>query len=360
MLTGALPYDAETPIGLALKHVNETPRPPKEINSNVPEGLSIVTKKLFATHPEDRYVSASELIQDLQRVHAGLPPLATLPTDMHETTVLSRPPCGAPALPPSLHRKSRRKVAGLAAAALASVGLLSGGALALSGDLPVLEQIKKATELGEENSEVENLAINPVAEDPVEEEPAAKDPETGGQTQESPATGGEVTASSTPPATQSYAQSTPAAPPMQTLPAPVPVAATEPVALSPPALEAPQAPLTSSPAPEPPKKEPQQVLAKAQEAPKQAAPRTPPDTSSPARERRSDEDKDFGAGDKEPGLVNFGPKGPVNFGPVVLSRATSLKSRRKTSWLCNRTRKSPSSSQIPSPRISAPQYIARG
>ncbi len=298
MLTGALPYDAETPIGIALKHVNETPRPPRETNPNVPEGLNVVTAKLLAKHPEDRYANTDELIQDLQRVRAGLPPLATLPADVQETTILSRPPRRAAASLPSVRSKSRRKVAGLTVTALASVSLLGGVALAISNDLPILEQARKVTGLGEENREVENLAMSPaeeetVEEEPaeeetVEEEPAEEEPEAGGQTRESSKAEDEATASSPPPAVRSKAQSTPAAPPMEKIPTPVPVAATEQVTVASPAREATQAPATSSPAPKPSEKKPQPVPAKAQKAPKQAT----PDTPRPAHQEENDEDKE--------------------------------------------------------------------
>ncbi|MDQ5809944.1 MAG: protein kinase, partial [Actinomycetota bacterium] len=38
MLTGELPFDAETPLGIAMKHVSGHLRPPKEVNPQVPEG----------------------------------------------------------------------------------------------------------------------------------------------------------------------------------------------------------------------------------------------------------------------------------------------------------------------------------
>jgi len=307
MLTGVLPYEAETPIGIALKHVNERPRPPRETNPNVPEGLNVVTAKLLAKHPEDRYADAGELIQDLQRVCAGLPPLATLPTDVQETTVWSRPPRSATP-PPSIHGRSRRKVAGPVAVALASVGLLGGVALAVSNELSILEQASKVTGLGEENSEAESLAMTPAEaetteEEYTEEESAEEEPETGDQTQESPEAEDEATASSPSPAVQIEAQSAPAAPPIETVPAPVPVAATEPVAS--PAPEATQAPATSSPAPKPSEKKPQPVPA-----------------SSPGDEEP--DPVDFGS----EGPVNFGPKGPVDFGPEGPVKSKSKRSKK--------------------------------
>jgi serine/threonine-protein kinase len=75
MLTGVLPYYAESPVAVAMKHVNESPRSPREANPNLPEALDAITLKLSAKDPEDRYASANELVKDLERVRAGLPPL---------------------------------------------------------------------------------------------------------------------------------------------------------------------------------------------------------------------------------------------------------------------------------------------
>jgi beta-lactam-binding protein with PASTA domain/tRNA A-37 threonylcarbamoyl transferase component Bud32 len=74
MLTGELPFDAETPIGIALKHVNGHLRPPKEINPEIPDGLNAICVRLMAKDPAERYGSAGELIEDLRRVKSGLEP----------------------------------------------------------------------------------------------------------------------------------------------------------------------------------------------------------------------------------------------------------------------------------------------
>ena len=74
MLTGELPYEGDTPVTIAVKHVVEPLRAPGEVNSEVPEGISALTQKLLAKDPGDRYRSATELVEDLQRVTDGLPP----------------------------------------------------------------------------------------------------------------------------------------------------------------------------------------------------------------------------------------------------------------------------------------------
>ena len=82
-LTGTLPYSGESPVSMALKHVDEPPRSPREANPDVPASLNAVTAKLLAKDPEDRYASAVELADDLERVRSGLPPLVV---DAEKTT----------------------------------------------------------------------------------------------------------------------------------------------------------------------------------------------------------------------------------------------------------------------------------
>jgi eukaryotic-like serine/threonine-protein kinase len=74
MLTGDLPYDAETPLGIAMKHVNGHLHQPKEVDPSIPAGINAITCRLLAKNPEDRYASDAELIEDLERVAAGFEP----------------------------------------------------------------------------------------------------------------------------------------------------------------------------------------------------------------------------------------------------------------------------------------------
>ena len=73
MLTGELPYEAQDQVALAMKHVNKPPRSPREANPEVPEVLDVLTLRLLAKDPSDRYGSATELLEDLRRVRDGLP-----------------------------------------------------------------------------------------------------------------------------------------------------------------------------------------------------------------------------------------------------------------------------------------------
>src|ERR671914_625821 len=74
MLTGELPYEAEAPLALAMKHVAEPLRSPREVNPEVPEVLEVLTLRLLAKDPTDRYGSAAELLEDLRRGQDGATP----------------------------------------------------------------------------------------------------------------------------------------------------------------------------------------------------------------------------------------------------------------------------------------------
>ena len=71
MLTGKPPFSGDTPLAVAYKHVREDPVPPSTTNPDVPTDLDAVTLKALAKNPDNRYSSASEMRDDLERYLAG-------------------------------------------------------------------------------------------------------------------------------------------------------------------------------------------------------------------------------------------------------------------------------------------------
>ena len=65
MATGELPFNADSPVSVALKQIQEEPKPPKEINPEIPEILNDIILKAMAKNTTDRYQSATELLDDL-------------------------------------------------------------------------------------------------------------------------------------------------------------------------------------------------------------------------------------------------------------------------------------------------------
>lgn len=76
MLTGELPHDTETSKVTGMKDANGHLKEPIEVHSSIPEGVNAVVMHLLARHPEDRYTDTDTLVEDLQRVGAGLEPVA--------------------------------------------------------------------------------------------------------------------------------------------------------------------------------------------------------------------------------------------------------------------------------------------
>lgn len=58
MLTGRVPFEGDSPISVALKHIQNEPRQPTEINPDIPEKVENIVLKALAKEPENRYESA--------------------------------------------------------------------------------------------------------------------------------------------------------------------------------------------------------------------------------------------------------------------------------------------------------------
>jgi len=71
--TGRLPFDADTPVAVALKQVNEQAIPPRVANPDVDPDLDAVIVKAMQKKTTDRYVSADDLRKDLRAVAQGRP-----------------------------------------------------------------------------------------------------------------------------------------------------------------------------------------------------------------------------------------------------------------------------------------------
>ena len=67
MLTGQVPFDADSAVSVALMQLQTTPKRPREINPSIPEGLEEITIKAMQKKPEDRYHSAVEMLSDIER-----------------------------------------------------------------------------------------------------------------------------------------------------------------------------------------------------------------------------------------------------------------------------------------------------
>ncbi len=73
LLTGQVPFSGDSAIEIAMKHLNETPRPPSSLRPELTPELDQVVLRALAKNPEDRYQASEEFSADLDRVEAGIP-----------------------------------------------------------------------------------------------------------------------------------------------------------------------------------------------------------------------------------------------------------------------------------------------
>ena len=66
MLTGRLPFEGDTPMGVAIQHIQSIPVPPKSLNPDIPQALEDITMKAMAPDLNQRYGSADEMLEDLK------------------------------------------------------------------------------------------------------------------------------------------------------------------------------------------------------------------------------------------------------------------------------------------------------
>lgn len=67
MLTGRVPFDSDTSVSVALKHMQEPPVPPMEINDNIPQAVNDIILKAMEKEPMARYQTATAMMRDLSR-----------------------------------------------------------------------------------------------------------------------------------------------------------------------------------------------------------------------------------------------------------------------------------------------------
>ncbi len=139
VLTGEPPFAAETPLAVALMHIHNPLRPPRQINPNIPESIERIILRAMAKNPSDRFQTADEMAEALQQALTGLSrPTAVLPVPaaQDEPAVVSASPSQAtpaapaqtaPAAPaPAVRRLSPRWLAlGGAVLVVALLGLVA-------------------------------------------------------------------------------------------------------------------------------------------------------------------------------------------------------------------------------------------
>ncbi|MCA1840418.1 MAG: Stk1 family PASTA domain-containing Ser/Thr kinase [Actinomycetota bacterium] len=109
MLTREVPFKGDSPVAIAYKHVKEDPAPPSMLNHEVTPGIDAVVMKALAKNPDNRYTTALEMKQDLERIIRGeeveatpiLPPDQTAVMEPADRTMVMP----APSLPSASPRR---------------------------------------------------------------------------------------------------------------------------------------------------------------------------------------------------------------------------------------------------------------
>ena len=67
MLTGRVPFDSDTPVSVALKHMQEEPVHPIMLKPSIPQSVNDIIIKAMQKNPEERYANATEMLRDLEK-----------------------------------------------------------------------------------------------------------------------------------------------------------------------------------------------------------------------------------------------------------------------------------------------------
>lgn len=139
LATGTLPFEADTPIGVALKHINDPLPPLREVEPDVPEKLEEIVSRAMSKDPEERYQTAAQLVADLRQMAPEVEGVSSsldtvVPSALEDTVAMAQ---ATPALdnPQAVQptKRGRRRwlliglIAVLTAVALGTVALLYRG-----------------------------------------------------------------------------------------------------------------------------------------------------------------------------------------------------------------------------------------
>jgi serine/threonine-protein kinase len=93
LLTGRPPFTGDSPVAIAYQHVKEEPLPPSQLDPEVPAWADAIVLKAMQKDPGDRYQSAGEMRNDIQRALSGAPVAAPM---LGAAYAGARRPTGAP------------------------------------------------------------------------------------------------------------------------------------------------------------------------------------------------------------------------------------------------------------------------
>ncbi|MBQ7566038.1 MAG: Stk1 family PASTA domain-containing Ser/Thr kinase [Oscillospiraceae bacterium] len=150
MLTGRPPYDGDTPVSVAIQHINAKPTMPREIEPSIPEGLEQITMHAMEADLSKRYATASEMLADLDAFRKN--PAMTFGTAQTRESAQPEPQPKPKKAEPVQEKKKKSKlpmILGILAIVAAVVGLAALLIGMLGDSLQPGEDIKVPELLGE-------------------------------------------------------------------------------------------------------------------------------------------------------------------------------------------------------------------
>ncbi len=133
MLTGKPPYDGESPVAIAIQHINSTPTPPRQLNPTIPLGLQQITLHAMCSELSARYASATAMIEDLE----------ALRKNPQVVFRFNAGPGGSTAYVDTRQIAQNNQQNQVAAATAAAAGAVAGGAVA--GTRPPQNRVQQRT-----------------------------------------------------------------------------------------------------------------------------------------------------------------------------------------------------------------------
>jgi len=139
LITGKVPYDGDTPITIALKHIQEEAQVPSTVLTGISTELDGVIMKALAKSVQDRYKSADEFLNDLDRIQSGQTVIwnrAKLDdpgseTQIHKGLRQKVNELNSDNKEDTLHKKNKKKIPLVAVLAIITIILVGGTAAAL-------------------------------------------------------------------------------------------------------------------------------------------------------------------------------------------------------------------------------------
>ena len=129
MLTGRTPFDGDTPVAVAMQHIQDLPTPPSQLNPNIPPALEEIIMRCLEKVPEMRFRDGGTLARALEVLGEE---------DMAETTVNTPPGNGLP--PPSsgkfVYNQVAQRNSGKSSAANGTLAQSQNGAAESDATLP--------------------------------------------------------------------------------------------------------------------------------------------------------------------------------------------------------------------------------